>query len=523
MKVLEYIIRAIDDTKSGLKSAKTGMQGLGTSAEATDANVKRIKTVLDDTAESSKKVKPGLDGIAGSLKSLVEPAHNVGRALMSAMGVVGLVIGTFMTAFDTAKRVMAWTGFFEADTRLKKANETLETAAAIKKSLSEFEETEKTRVAELNDEYDRQSKEVGELTKKFEGLAAAKEKAGASKLNQTMTQIGAQEKAALDYGYDPASVKIAADDARRRAQAEAGISSAQGGIESANRSVADAEEAYALANKHTLDLQDQIIQAEGEKAEARAAMAALEEQFLGEKERAVKERKILMSDRKADITIAIAQKELDKASIGESSAKDAVDVAKANAQAAGEAMKDAMTTRAAAEFDYQSDVADFWNKRDDDDRAAQQDALDAVKAQMDERKKLSDEQAAAEHAKRVEDIKAEAALSEQSAESARDRLSRATSAAQQAWGWYRDPESFKKQLAEEKANAAAEKQYAKDLDKLDNRSDWRTTNRLTDSEESVRRVALAREEQTRAQQALISIEKHTSGLEAMLKTLLTSR
>lgn len=147
----------------------------------------------------------------------------------------------------------------------------------------------------------------------------------------------------------------------------------------------------------------------------------------------------------------------------------------------------------------------------------------AAQKEADERDKLAKKLIEDEHKARVENIREEAQISAQSEANARDRLSRANSAAQQAWGWYRDPESFKRQLAEEKANAAAEKQYAKDFDKLNDRSDWRTTKRLTDSEESVRRVALAREEQDRAQQALIAIEKNTAGLESMLKRLLTSK
>jgi hypothetical protein len=148
-------------------------------------------------------------------------------------------------------------------------------------------------------------------------------------------------------------------------------------------------------------------------------------------------------------------------------------------------------------------------------------AKERAQAEAEERRKLALKNAEDEHARRVANIREEAQVSAQSESATRDRLSRANIAAQQAWGWYRDPESFKRQLAEEKANAAAEKQYAKDFDKLNDRRDWRTTTRLTDSEESVRRVALAREEQDRAQKALIAIEKNTAGLEDMLKTLLT--
>lgn len=104
-----------------------------------------------------------------------------------------------------------------------------------------------------------------------------------------------------------------------------------------------------------------------------------------------------------------------------------------------------------------------------------------------------------------------------------DRLQKAKAAAEQAWGWYRDPASFKKQLEEEKAQKAAEKQFDKDADRLTRRGDWRSTTRLSDSEEAVRRVVLAREEQKAAERALLAIEKNTAGLEAMLKELLSSK
>lgn len=168
-------------------------------------------------------------------------------------------------------------------------------------------------------------------------------------------------------------------------------------------------------------------------------------------------------------------------------------------------------------------------KRIVDDMAKAQALVDekrtkeTAQKEAEERAKLAAKQIEDEHKARVEAIREEAQASAQAESNARDRVSRANNAAQQAWGWYRDPESFKRQLAEEKANASAEKQYEKDFDRLNNRSDWRTTKRVTDSEESVRRVALAREEQTRAQQALIAIEQHTAGLEDLLKNLLTSR
>ena len=84
---------------------------------------------------------------------------------------------------------------------------------------------------------------------------------------------------------------------------------------------------------------------------------------------------------------------------------------------------------------------------------------------------------------------------------ARSRLADATAKESQAWGWYRDRDSWTAQLAEERADAEAQKQFDKDFSKLKDRyRDWRTSDRLSDDDELIRRVALAREEKAAAEE-----------------------
>lgn len=84
---------------------------------------------------------------------------------------------------------------------------------------------------------------------------------------------------------------------------------------------------------------------------------------------------------------------------------------------------------------------------------------------------------------------------------AKARLQEAEQAEKQAWGWYRDRDSWTAQLAEERADKEAQKQFDKDFDKLKSRyRDWRTSDRLSDDDELIRRVALAREEKAAAEQ-----------------------
>lgn len=92
---------------------------------------------------------------------------------------------------------------------------------------------------------------------------------------------------------------------------------------------------------------------------------------------------------------------------------------------------------------------------------------------------------------------------------AQARLAAAQSAVQRAWGWYRDKDSMKAQLDEEKANAEAERQYEKDFEKLRYRRDWRTAKNLSVDQEATRRVALAKEEEAAARKAATETAANT--------------
>lgn len=81
---------------------------------------------------------------------------------------------------------------------------------------------------------------------------------------------------------------------------------------------------------------------------------------------------------------------------------------------------------------------------------------------------------------------------------AQSRLAAAQAAERQAWGWYRDRDSWKAQLEEERADAKAQKQFEKDFERLRFRRDWRTAE-LSDDDEVVRRVALTREQERAAE------------------------
>lgn len=106
---------------------------------------------------------------------------------------------------------------------------------------------------------------------------------------------------------------------------------------------------------------------------------------------------------------------------------------------------------------------------------------------------------------------------------AQGRKTAAESKLQQAWGWYRDKGSMAAQMAEEKADAAARKQYVKDFDKLKRKRDWRTAENLSVDEEAVRRVALAQEEKAAAEKHLAAIEANFANARKKFDELLAMK
>ena len=117
------------------------------------------------------------------------------------------------------------------------------------------------------------------------------------------------------------------------------------------------------------------------------------------------------------------------------------------------------------------------------------------------------------HAQKLRDIAEQKSAVAQAADeqrAAEARLAAARSQVQQAWGWYRDKDSMRAQLEEEKADAAAQAQFEKDFDRLKSfRHDWRTAKNLSVDDEAVRRVALAKEEESAAQRAVEETAENT--------------
>lgn len=157
-------------------------------------------------------------------------------------------------------------------------------------------------------------------------------------------------------------------------------------------------------------------------------------------------------------------------------------------------------------------------------RAAAERAAERL-AREEERERLAVERAIAKERARLQretlDEYREGLEAARTAEAdAMTRLAAAQERERRAWGWYRDRDSLAAQIEEEKADAAAQKQFDRDFARLtDRRRDWRTATDLSLDDEAVRRVGLAREERDAAERAAAETAANTARAAASLEAI----
>jgi len=152
----------------------------------------------------------------------------------------------------------------------------------------------------------------------------------------------------------------------------------------------------------------------------------------------------------------------------------------------------------------------------------QEEIRKAAELELREREKVERELAA----QRIADLRKELSEHQRTESEARSRQSTAAGSLSQAWAWYRDKNRMQAVIDEQKAQAAAEVQWQKDFDRLKTwRRDWRTAEfgSLSAADESVRQVALAKEEKAAADRAVLETAENTRGLAEKLDELLAMK
>ena len=216
------------------------------------------------------------------------------------------------------------------------------------------------------------------------------------------------------------------------------------------------------------------------------------------------------ADRKADD--ALREEKVRKEAVRKKQAADA-------AAAKKKQTEEEKVAKQMAEAQAKQDAKAAEAKKKAEEEAAKKAAEETEKArQKEEAERLKMEQRI--HAERVKLQTAELKEREKLQSDAEARLADAQAKVRQAWGWYRDKDSLAAQIEEEKADAEARKQYEKDFEKLKSRRhDWRTADNLSLDQEAVRRVALAKEEEASAQQAVLETAENTRRAAAALEAI----
>lgn len=150
----------------------------------------------------------------------------------------------------------------------------------------------------------------------------------------------------------------------------------------------------------------------------------------------------------------------------------------------------------------------------------QEQARRIVEEEQKERARMEQQLAA----QRIADLRTELSERQRMEGDAKSRQSAAAGGLAQAWGWYRNQSSMQAVIDEQKAQALAEAQWEKDFERLKfKHRDWREIEfgKLSAADESVRQVALAKEEKEAADRAVIETAENTRQLADKLDELLS--
>lgn len=370
-----------------------------------------------------------------------------------------------------------------------------------------------------------------ENLKRWDGVrdsyTAEMEEANKNKINLERDIKDAQHRrATLDKEEKAAQLRDAAAKLAEQAEAKERAKSRRGeDIEAARKS---AEELTAELNRELETLQ-QVTKAQTEFDKARELALAQTD-----KERREIETKYKSISRHNDREIAAKRREIERVSMDREIdlLKEELENAKGDTKRVRElelALADAQHRRgsldekeAAAQYadanELQAELTEAWKEADD----AEKEEIEEIKQQaIEAAEEVKKAQIAAEKEVRNERMRNLQEATEAEA-AAQQRLAAARQAVDRAWGWYRDKDSLRAQLEEEKADAAAQAQYEKDFERLRFRRDWREAKDLSLDQEAVRRVALAREEEASAQRAVAETAENTRRAAEALEVIETA-
>ena len=484
----------LENSGGGTASAATGISKMAATAKQALPAITAVTASVGMMEGAAGKVAQGISGIA---------------AMTMAFGPLGAVIGATQVAIG------AFAQHFKdkADELVRKTAEMKAKVEARWKALTDL------KVGRLEQEVKRAAERVDELTESFE--RAAKAKRALDEANAATQSAKGQAELADMERRMTADMGAASDEDRGRvgaawrlqiAEKQAEIAKQE--AETRGRMERDAlkteEDRLALAKKNLETLSRTSESAYRKYHEAKenygdfdpAYVARLKEQWekasarSGAEAKRVRDLESMIGATRQNLVAHDIERNnaVTRAYTGVDDARNAYEQAERDYAAARE--KEALEAVQAEEAARQQEIEQEERNRLDMERRISQQRVRMMQSELQERQRAESE--------------------------AQARLSAATSAEQRAWGWYRNRDSWAAQLQDERDNADAEKRFAKEWESLQRKSNWRTA-KLSDDEEIVRRVGLAREEKAAAekyaQQTAEATERSAIALEALQQAI----
>lgn len=493
--------------------------GIKATSQQIDQLAKKLKTVNQQAAAGANGLEGALGKLPGKLGRIQGAIGGIGGQAMAVIGAfkVGWDIGTWINE----KIVRPLFGIKDPIEELKKHNRQLkrEAEAAAKAwdaALTKWEaDWDKVTYGA-----DKARQKIEDVTAAYLRMQQAKEKVQGAQDDATMLGLqrdkfndmanaGDETRAAQVGKYydvliaeEKQKQQIAKFDREAEVQAQKQWN--------AEEALLKAQDKRNALKRQMVELDEKLDKLESGELEGRLGIAGNE----------AEERKVAAKKVALQAKLDAAQRDVDK----RMAEKDAVDVEMtANAQARKNLQDQAeleVDERKKAYDDYCAQVEaqeakaaqEAWQREQEEIRKR-------VELERQERTRMEQQLAQ----QRIEDLKDQITAEESAHSDALARQSAAGGKLSQAWSWYRNQDSMQSAIDEQKAQAAAEIQWEKDFARLKAfRKDWRTADfgSLSAADESVRQVALAKEEKEAADKAVIETAENTRELADKLDELL---
>lgn len=499
------------------------------------ATNQQLDTVAKKVDDFNKKTKQGADEASAAWTKLPGPLGKIQSALGGVGATAMAVIGAFKLGWDIGtwindKVIKPLFNIKDANEELIKQNRRMKAERDNAQKAWEEQYQEWAKNHDASDRLlDREIKKIDRLTRSYLELQAAKKRSADAGNDARVLALERDKFSRMSKADSPeVAAAIGKDYDIRIAEAQLKHSLAQFDVDQQNA-------AKELENERRKKRQDErrMRMYERQKADLEKQLKYWEQDgsaiAYGTEHSDKNEKSIREEIKKQEEKMRVLQAELD-------GRREHIAALEESAKAAPQERAN-MEERGLLDIDRKNkEYADYIRETMEKDRKkAEEEAKSEEKSRIDAERKIAAERAkieAQEAVRRERERQQEIAdrikeherllAAERSAElSQHAAVSAADAKLQQAWGWYRNKDSMAAQIAEEKADAEARKQFEKDLDRLKTwRRDWRTAENLSVDEEAVRRVALAREEKEAAEKHLAQIEENTAELAAKLDELL---